>query len=529
MPEPHRRGTWWVLGLSVLLAAAFLLAPAMGTDLAAQQARAGFFAGHGWAPVDFGWYGGVTQFGYSLFTAALGSLIGMKLLGALSAVGAAVAFHGLLRAVRVPRPALGGLLGAVVFASNLVSGRITFAVGLALCLVALWAAVVGRRPWSWVAAAGLGGLGTWASPVAGLFAGLAGAAWLLSGAMPIRGAGRRISLNIGKNRDGAEGRWVEGLALCLGPAVALAPMALLFGNGGVQPFTAASMRIHVALAVLVVLVVPRRFPAVRIGAGLTGFLLVAAFLVDSPIGSNALRLPMLFTIPVVAALAELSGTRLALLLAAVFWWQPFVVTSDLGRVGSAESAASFYQPLVDQLAARRPGRVEVVPLRDHWEAAYVADAAPLARGWERQVDTDRNALFYADELTDDDYLAWLRDNAVSYVAVAPDSVPDRYARTEKAVVERVLTEVWHDDTWRLYAVAGAQPLVAPPGELVRSDRGGVTLRMAAAGETLVRVRWSRWLSAGDACLREGPDGWTLLRAGEPGEYRLTSSLKEQEC
>lgn len=561
MPEPHRRGLPRVLaptlGVSVLLSAAFLLAPAMGTDLAAQQARADFFAEHGWAPVDFGWYGGVGQFGYSLLTAPLGSVVGMRVLGAVAAVLASLAFGWLLWRTGVRRPLAGALIGALVLAANLASGRITFAVGLALALAALCAAAaaapgpgavklsepgaaevsapravelpgpgaaeVSGPGWRWrLRIAGvfaLSALATWASPVAGLFAGLAGAALLLTG--PVRAGFRSWR---------PDRWWPQALSLCLGPVLALAPMALLFGNGGRQPFTAESMKIHIALAVLVVLVVPPQWLAVRIAGALTVVLLLGAFYLPSPIGSNALRLPMLFTIPVIAALAQLGRARLVLLLAAVFWWQPFVVTGDLGRAGSPESRPGFHQPLVRELARRAPGRVEVVPLRDHWESVYVADQVPLARGWERQVDTDRNALFYRDALSPQDYVGWLRANAVSYVAIAPEAVPDRYARSESALVQNgvpELREVWRDDTWRLYEVTGAQPLVSAPAQLVRSDRGGVTVRVPLGGNVLVRVHWSRWLSlAGPAaCLTAGPDGWTELHVTTPGEYRLTSSLR----
>jgi hypothetical protein len=556
MHEEQRRGLLRVLaptlGAAVVLAGAFLLAPAMGTDLAAQQARADFFAGHGWAPVDFGWYGGVGQFGYSLLTAPLGSLIGMRVLGAVAAVVASVLFGWLLWRTGVRRPLAGALIGVLVFAANLASGRVTFALGLALALAALCAAAdAGPSPagpsaaepgavaadaaeaaggrkaaparpgWRWriVAVFALGALATWASPVAGLFAGLAGAALLLTG--PVR-AGLRSWR--------PDARWPQALALCLGPVLALAPMALLFGNGGRQPFTAESMKIHVALAVLVAVVVPPRWLAVRIGAALTVVLLLGAFYLPSPIGSNALRLPMLFTIPVLAALVAFGRVRLALLLVAVFWWQPFVVTGDLGRAGSPESRPSFHQPLVAELARRAPGRVEVVPLRDHWESVYAAEQAPLVRGWERQVDTDRNALFYRDVLSPQDYIAWLRSNAVSYVAIAPGAVPDRYARTESALVLNGLPElrpVWQNDTWRLYEVTGTQPLVSAPAELVRSDRGGVSVRVPARADVLVRVHWSRWLSVREpgACLAPGPDGWTELRVSTPGEFRLTSSLR----
>ncbi|WP_050777895.1 hypothetical protein [Micromonospora sp. ATCC 39149] len=323
----------------------------------------------------------------------------------------------------------------------------------------------------------------------------------------------------------------ESLTLCLAPALALAPMALLFGNGGTQPFTAESMRINVALAVVVFFAVPRRRRTLRAGAALTVLLLVAAQLVPSPIGSNALRLPMLFALPLLAGYAPLPGPWLAGLLAACLWWQNPVMTADLSRAGSPESAAAYYRPLVDELARRQPvGRVEVVPLRDHWESAYLPDTVPLARGWERQVDTLRNPLFYGDDLTADGYAGWLRREAVAYVAYAPGSVPDRSARQEAALVaagQPYLREVWRDATWRLYAVTEPAPLVGPPGRLVDSGRAAVGFTVDAPGDVPVRVRWSRWLTltGPGGCLAPAPDGFVTVRGATPGAYRVGSSLR----
>jgi hypothetical protein len=513
------RSAWpWTTGTAVVLAAAFLIAPRMGTDLSAQQARADFFAAWGWAPIDFSWYGGVNQFGYSLFTAWLGAAVGVRVLGAVAALVAALAFQRLLTG-SARRPLLGGVLGAVVFTANLVSGRITFAVGLAFGLLALCGfSLPGPRWRRLVLMTIASALATWASPVAGLFLGVAGAALLIA------------AFSDGLRLRRARSYWPEAAALCVVPVVALAPMALLFGDGGSQPFTADSMRIHIALALLVVLVVPARLRVIRIGAALSILLLIAAFYLPSPVGSNALRLPLLFTVPVAAAFANLARPALTLVLVAVCWWQPPVVTSDLYRAGSAESGAAFYRPLTDEIARLAPGRVEVVPLQDHWESAYVAAAVPLARGWERQVDTDRNALFYRDPLLSADYAAWLRAQAVTYVAVAPGSTPDHYARSEAALVlagTPALRQIWSDRTWRLYQVVNPQPLVSTPATLVAADRGGVTLDAPTGGEVIVRVRWSRWLTlrGPGGCLAPGPDDWATVRVTSPGRYRLTSSLR----
>ncbi|MDT0533103.1 hypothetical protein RM555_29340 [Micromonospora sp. DSM 115977] len=506
------RGT---LLVAAVLAGAFLLAPSMGTDLAAQAARAGFAARHGLAPVDFSWYGGVNQFGYSLYTQTLGAAVGTRVVGAIAAVVSAVALAWLLIRARARRPLVGGVLGAVVLVGNLASGRITFAVGLMLGLLALCAVASRRGPrrGRLVLAAALGALATWGSPVAGLFTGLAG------GALLVTDAWRARSLR---------GLRAEGLVLCLAPLAAIGPMALLFGNGGRQPFTAESMRINVALAVAVLAFVPVR--VLRVGAALSALLLVAAYYLPTPIGSNALRLPMLFALPVVAAFATLGSRWLAALLAALLWWQSPVMTSDLARMGSAPVHAAFHEPLLDELRRRAPvGRVEVVPLRDHWESAYVAEAVPLARGWERQVDVDRNPLFYGSGPDAAEYGDWLRRNAVSFVAVAPEDVPDRYARSEAALVlagQPYLREVARPGRWRLYEVVDPAPLVSPPARLVESTAAGVRFTVDAPADVLVRVRWSRWLSlpGADGCLRPGPDDWTTVRARAAGTFRITSSL-----
>ncbi|MGW4678383.1 hypothetical protein ACWEOS_07960 [Micromonospora taraxaci] len=527
-PRPFGRRTGWTTatGVAVVLAVAFLVAPRMGTDLAAQVARAEFADRYGATPIDLGWYGGVNQYGYSLFTARLGALIGMRPLGAVAAVLGAFALAWLFARNRARRPLLAGVLGAVVLVGNLASGRITFAVGLTFGLLALCAVSVERPPrTARLALAAVGAaLATAASPVAGLFTGLAGAALLLAALRRGDGPGRALP---GGWR--AEGPLAEGFVLAVAPAVTLAPIAFLFGNGGTQPYSAESMRINVALAVLVAVLVPRRRRVLRVGAALTVLLLVAAYYVPSPIGSNALRLPLLFALPVLAGYAPLPGPWLAGLLAATVWWQSPVMTSDVTRAGAPESSTAFHRPLVEELQRRQPlGRVEVVPLRDHWESAYLPPTVPLARGWERQVDSDRNALFYDGTLNAQTYERWLHDEAVTYVAIAPDAPADRWGRDEAAMIRAglpYLREVWRDTTWRLYAVADPTPLVGAPGQLVASGRGSVRLT-AAPGDVPVRVRWSRWLSltGPDGCVRPGTDGWTEVRVRAAGDYTISSDL-----
>ena len=130
------------LALGVL----YLALPATGSDLSAQVARADFFAAHGTAPVDLRWYGGVHPWGYSLVSPPLMTLLGVRLTGALALLAAATAFAALLVRAGVPRPLPGSLVGVLTIAGNLVSGRVTYALGVAFGLAALLALTLPAQP-----------------------------------------------------------------------------------------------------------------------------------------------------------------------------------------------------------------------------------------------------------------------------------------------------------------------------------------------------------------------------------------------
>jgi hypothetical protein len=508
----------------------------MGTDLAAQVARGSFVAAHGLHPIDFRWYGGVNQFGYSLVTPALMALIGARWLGAISAVAFAAVFAAILVRTGARRPRFGGILGAVIAVGNVASGRVTFAAGLAIGATALLIAIApadwdgsggdrnGRRWPRRLGAASLAVLTTVTSPVAGLFLGIAVAAWLIGGLRSDPAAAVRFRLGT---------RWPDAVGLGGGAALGLIPIGV-FADGGRQPFTGPSMWMCAALAAAVGLLVMSRYRALQVGAALAVALLLFAYFVPTAIGSNALRLPMLFGVPVLAAYGRGRPVPLVAVLAALAWWQPPVMWHDIAHSGAPETRASFYQPLLAELATLGPlGRIEVVPLRDHWESVFVADVVPLARGWLRQVDAVRNPLFYqATPVTAAGYGAWLRANAVAYVAWSPDQPLDVYGRSEAAVIgggPAYLTEVWRDAHWRLFRVIDPQPLVTG-GALVAVGPATVAVDVPAPGPVTVRVRWSRWLTVtGGGCPRTDPDGWTTFEAAVPGRYTISSGLRGNGC
>ncbi len=491
--------------VSAVLAVLVLLLPPSGTDLAAQVARADFWSGHGWAAYDLRWYGGVHPAAYSVLAPSLMATVGVRLAGALAAVAGAVALAALLHRTDAGRPGWGAAWGAVVLVANLVSGRVTFGLGAAVGLATLLA--LPRRPPVPPARVALSGLlaavTTLLSPVAGLFVGLAGLA--------LAGTGRR--------RDGG--------TLVLGAALPLLAVQAGFGEGGTMPY-AWRVAWPTLLATLVVaLVVPRTARAVRLGALLYAGGVLAAFLLPTALGSNAERLGLLLAGPLLAALARGPRVVLVPVLALTAYWQASPALGDLRYAGDPAAGAGYSAGLLAQLHQRNAetGRVEVVPQRNHWEAAVVARSFPLARGWERQLDVARNPLFYDGRLTPAAYRSWLADSAVGYVALA--DVPLDWAATAEARLVQAgqpeLEPVWSDAHWQLWRVRDPTPLVSPPGRLLAATPDSVTLDVPAAQPVLLRLRWSRWLVVrGPAgCLRRAGDG-VLLVASAAGTYRVGS-------
>ncbi|WP_405430420.1 hypothetical protein [Micromonospora sp. NBC_00617] len=548
-------------GSAVVLGALWLALPLMGSDLAAQVARADFFAAHGLTPIDLRWYGGVQQFGYSLVSQPVMALLGVRVTGALALVASAAALAALLVRSPVPRPLLGSMVGVVTLAGNLVSGRVTYALGVAFGLAALLALTRGVPPGRRLALAAVGALlASATSPVAGLFVGLAGVALLLTR------------------------RYADGLTLGVAAAVPLAATALLFGDGGWMNISRTDTLRAVVTSLVVAALVAYR--PVRFGALLSTAGVLAAALVHTPVGLNATRLATMFALPVLAAAARppawltarlarrhadrpapqsatppgttlagtatpgavlastatpqrsrrarlLGGVGLTALLVAVCGWQPPVVPADLRGIGDPTSAPGYHAPLRAFLAGQRlTGRVEVPPTRNYWEAARLGEV-PLARGWLRQADIYRNPLFFTTvpgaagtgvPLTPASYRAWLAENAVQYVAV-PDAPLSWVGRAEAELVEGglpYLTPVWSGAHWRVWAVADPTPLVAAPAELVRADGAALTFRAPTAGPVAVRVRHSRWLMASGGATVTADGAWSTVTVPQAGEYTVGS-------
>lgn len=501
----------WVI--AVVLGLAYLAIDPPSADLAAQTYRSGLFERHGFLAWDNAWYGGHHMPGYSLLFPPLAALLGPRVVGVLAAIAAAWLFE---RIAAEHFGARGARVGSVWFAAatavNLLTGRLTFALGVAFALACVLAATHRRPGWACLAAAA----STFASPVAGLFLGLGAVAWFLGG-------GRRPDPDRSvavRRRD----------ALLVGAAAVVPALALtvVFPEGGVEPFVPSSFWPGLLGLLLIVAFLPRDERVLRYAVLLYGLATIASFVLDTPMGGNVTRLGTLFAGPVLACLLWQRQPRLLLILAVplVYWQWTAPVRDWVRGSGDPSVQAAYYTGVVaflqrDPDAQARTFRVEVPFTTNHWESRWVGNHLPLARGWQRQLDIKVNGVFYNGALTPARYRRWLRTAAVRYVAL-PDVDLDHSAIAEAELIRGglpYLQPVWRDRHWRVFRVRDAASLAMPGGGTVtRVTTQGFRLRAASPGTTVVRIRWTPyWKAAGGACVRRAPGDWTAVRAARPGD------------
>ncbi len=515
--------------ITAAFAVVYLILAPQSPDLAAASYRSSLFSSAGFTLWDNSWYGGHHLLAYSLLAPALGALIGPQPLAAISMLIATALFAGLIdgcfpaRATRIT--AAWFALGASV---ALLSSRVPFDLGLAIGLGAL---LLARRR-HLALALGVSVLTALASPVAGAFLALAFLAWTLIG--PKRG-------------------WPVTLTFAaLAPIVAL---TVAFPEGGNQPFAPSAFYPDLAgVLLLAVLSKPTTSTAgaaptgvsgtafsarvLRLGIWLYALALVGSYLLPTAVGGNVDRLGAQAAGPVAACVllgASRRRRRVLIVLAPflLYWQATAPVTDFASTLSNASVNASYYTPLVGELHAlgvgygARPARIEVVATADHWEARYLAPHVMLARGWERQLDTYRNSLFYEESklLTAARYRAWLSANAISYVAL-PDAPLDYSAHAEAQLLRGArpsyLREVWRSRHWRLFAVLGAGPLAQAPAVLTGASSDSLTLSVPRRGSYTVRVRFTAYwaLAGGDGCVGRSRDGWTEVRARRAGVFHV---------
>jgi hypothetical protein len=497
--------------VAAVLATIYLLVDPPSADLAAQTYRTDLYEHAGFVVFDLGWYGGHHNPAYSILFPPLAAALTPQVVGALAAVLSAWAFERLVavRGGAGARPA--ALWFATATMVSLVTGRLTFALGVALALLAVLALARDRLVWSAIA----GAAAALASPVAVAFLALVLAAW---------GITRR--------------RYLAAAALLGASLAPAAALSLLFPEGGSFPFTPSAFWPTLAGTLLIIAVLWRSAPRMlRLGLVFYALLLVVSAVLSTPMGGNAVRLGALFAGPIAALLLWPDRRQTLALVALPFlYWQISAPVDDVYRASRDDSVhASYYDGMLGFLKARQeregPLRIEIPFTDNHWESARVAPTVPLARGWERQLDRKVNRLFYDDRpLTPERYRTWLDDNAVRYVALA-DAPVDYSAAEEAALVRRVpsfLREVWRDGHWRVFAVRDPAPLASGGARVTRMDADAVDLAVPRAGDYVIRVRFTPYWQAQEAGACAGPaageEGWTNVHAVRAGPIRLRAGF-----
>ena len=126
------------------------------------------------------------------------------------------------------------------------------------------------------------------------------------------------------------------------------------------------------------------------------------------------------------------------------------------------------------------------------------------------------------------YARWLREQAVSYVAL-PDTELDPSSAREGALIRKglpYLHEVFASRHWRIYAVAGASAIATGPGRLTSLGHESFALQASARGSFVVRVHYTRYwtVTRGSGCVARAPGGWTRVLARAPGELTVRASF-----
>jgi hypothetical protein len=498
---------WAPAAVAALVTCAFALWNPPLRDLAAHTFRAEYFEQHGFAIWNNTWYGGHYLPAYSVLFPPLAALLSPVWVGAASAVASAHLFDALVRD-RWGEPArwAGLWFAALGTLALLANGWLVFALGAAFALASLRALQLGRAGLAALLAVG----SALSSPVAAVFLALVAVVAL-----------RR-----------------RGLAIAGAALATLAVLGLLFPEGGEFPFWFSAwwpLAVFCTLALLATRASGER--EVRAVVAVYLGLATVVWLVSTPVGGNITRLGALFGGPVLLAVVLARAPQrlrapvvVAALVAGLAWQVVSPVRQVTESLGDPATERSYYEPLNAWLATRGAAkdRIEIPHTFNHWEAAYVAPRFSIARGWLRQLDRERNPIFYdGREPTHARYRRWLHDNGIRWVA-ASDARLDYSAVDEDRLIRqrppylRLRARLAH---WEVYEVVGTPGLVRGAARLAALGRESFTLAFDRPGPALVRVRYTPYwqVSTGSACVGAAGD-WTLVRARRAGNVRISTGF-----
>ncbi len=476
-----------------------------GPDWPAQEFRA-WLAGHGnlsaWTNH---WYGGQALPGYSVLYPPLSAVLGAGGVGLVSVIAAAWGADTLRPSGGVALRRCYRVAVAVSLLESLVIGQIPFLMGAAFGVWSLWAVRTRRPVLALVLAAGC----SLCSPLAGGFLLMIAPAWALSTS------------------------WRRAAPLLAG-ATGIVASAILGGASGPFPCPWQSLVGVLAFSLGVVVMTTRDERALRCFALCYSAAALVAFAVPNPIGGNIGRIGKLIAMPLAVhlltgrSMRSRAAVTVAALTALVWPGVPFATSVAEGARDPSQYAA-YYRGLNNFLRTQDPtsGRLEIPFTRGHWEAMWVAQSFPIARGWERQADLQVNKVLY-NPLDKQGYRHWLDDNAVELVAL-PNVAIDSGGQAEAKLLRRppgYLQPIWHNRDWQVWRVQNSRPLTRGVATMSRLDEASFTLRFAEPGTAVVRIRASKmWeITSGAGCVQASPDGWLTVHSALAGELTVSAKV-----
>lgn len=520
--RPHTGPVVLAFAVSVL----YFMLDLRGGDLAAHLYRAELFKNDGFFVWNYNWYGGHYVVSYGVMFPTLAATIGVRLAGAFAYIAGVLLFSILAREVFSKRAATASAyVFALVFSATLVIGQLPYALSVAIGLGALLAAAH-ARPWIALFLAVNCAL---TSPLAALFISFVAftvwfAVWLpRRAADPMHQGDPRFKL--GHLRVWAPIEQRPFLVVAVGTLLPAMIVSALFPEGGSQPFHFGSYLVALVFTAFFWYFVrddlsPESRRLVGIGVILYAVFLTGNELVASPVGGNAVRLGMiLFPTVAAAALWPRSGRfALAVVIPLLCWQGATAAWAIATRDATADPR--FFAPVngfLDDQDPSREEKVEIVFTRNHFEAAYIANRRPIARGWERQLDTKYNAVFYQGDLTAAAYAQWLKDNDVRWVAL-PEAPIDYSARAEAELIRTglpYLELVKRLPDWKIFKVDLPDVGGLEPRYFDEESGRGFSIAPERYGKTITRVRWQRFLRPSTGCIRATADGYLELMLPEP--------------
>lgn len=482
---------------AVAATVAFLIAAPPVGDLFAARARQSA-AAHGvglryW----FAWFGGTVPGHYSVLAPMLSKLADVRVLGAIATVLIPPLAHLLVRGSA--RPLVATWVAAVGASFNLWSGRVPFAVGTVLMLVAL---LFVRRNQRYPAAA-IGAVTALVSPVSGVF--------LILGIVG-------VYLHDPRRR-------ATTIATALASGSCLVAVALYFGMPGSEGFRLDQALLCFATILTMMLARPPAY--------LQSILVISAvacpllMVIPNGMGSNFERFTWLCLPVAIAATARARWPIMVVATGFALGCSIGQSVKDLTVAANSISDASYYTSLtteLDHTAGLADYRVEVIPDGTHAAAFALLDHAQLARGYETQSDNSLNAVLNSPDLDAVTFKVWLDNNAVGYVVINRETLKsgpeDRLVRSR---TPRYLRLVWSDARWKLYRVSDPSPIAAPPARVVDAGQASLVVETPRPATIAVRIRWSRFLHVTGpgghrGTLRSDGQGWTTLIAPVAGRY-----------